>query len=45
MKKVLGYIGDVFVGSVVKGFTLVHNLPKFATKIETQKPLPTGCLY
>jgi len=41
----LGYVGDVYVGSVVKGFTLAKNMPVFSVQIETQKPLPTGCLY
>lgn len=44
MNKV-GYVGDVFVGSVDKGFVLAKKIPEFSAKVEMQKPLPTGCLY
>jgi hypothetical protein len=41
----LGYVGDVLVGSIAKGFVISTTTPNFSSKIETQKPLPTGCLY
>ena len=40
-----GYVGEVMMGSVSKGFKIVTELPTFSEKIETQKPLPNGCLY
>jgi len=40
-----GYIGDVFVGSVTTGFKISDSNTTFANDLETQKPLPTGCLY
>ena len=41
----LGYVGDVFKGSVEKGFEKVEKVPDFNKSIETQSPLPTSCLY
>ena len=41
----LGYVGDVFKGSVTNGFKKADKLPNFDEKIETQAPLPTSCLY
>ena len=40
-----GYAGEVMMGSVLSGFKVVTELPTFSEKIETQKPLPNGCLY
>ena len=40
-----GYAGAVMKGSVAKGFKVVTDLPTFSKKIETQKPLPQGCLF
>jgi hypothetical protein len=41
----LGYSGVVMKGSVAKGFKVVTDSPTFSKKIETQKPLPQGCLF
>jgi hypothetical protein len=41
----LGYIGDVFKGSVENGFERVERVPNFNEEVETESPLPTGCLY
>ncbi len=41
----LGYVGAVMKGSVAGGFKVVTDLPHFSKKLETQSPLPTGCLY
>ena len=41
----LGYVGDVFKGSVKNGFKKVDKIPDFDEKIEKQTPLPAGCLY
>ena len=41
----LGYVGDVFMGSVKDGFKKVEEVPNFDKKIEKKAPLPTGCLY
>ena len=41
----VGYVGDVFVGSVRKGFKKTTTIPDFPWSIENEKPLPTGCLY
>jgi len=40
-----GYVGAVMKGSVSKGFKTVTDLPNFSNKLETQNPLPNGCLY
>jgi hypothetical protein len=40
-----GYVGVVMKGSVNTGFKAVTDLPTFPKNIETQKPLPNGCLY
>ena len=41
----LGYVGIVMKGSVSKGFKAVTDFPNFPKNIETQSPLPKGCLY
>lgn len=41
----LGYAGDVFKGSIRQGFTKIEEVPDFNESIETQTPLPKGCLY
>ena len=41
----LGYTGDVFKGSISQGFTKIEEVPDFNESIETQTPLPKGCLY
>ena len=41
----LGYVGDIFKGSVKNGFEKVEEAPDFNKSIETQAPLPSGCLY
>lgn len=40
-----GYSGNVFSGTVAKGFKETQNFPDFNTSIETQSPQPQGCLY
>ena len=40
-----GYVGDVYYGSVSKGFKKVTNHPTFPKKLESQSPLPSGCLF
>jgi len=40
-----GYVGDVFVGSVSKGFGRLKDPVTFKANIEKQEPLPSGCLY
>jgi len=40
-----GYTGNVFKGSVEKGFKEVNQFPDFNKSIETQDPLPKECLY
>ena len=40
-----GYVGDVMMGSVSEGFKKVNVLPNFSETLETQMPLPKGCLY
>ena len=41
----LGYVGDIFMGSVSTGFEKVEDFPDFNNSIETKAPLPIGCLY
>ncbi|CAA6813176.1 MAG: Unknown protein [uncultured Sulfurovum sp.] len=41
----LGYEGDVFKGSIIQGFKKAKEIPDFNQSIETQTPLPQGCLY
>lgn len=41
----LGYVGDVFKGSVAKGFKHATELPTFPQKLEKQSPLPKGCAF
>jgi len=40
-----GYVGQVMVGSVAKGFEKMKSGKEFSKAIETQAPLPTGCLF
>jgi hypothetical protein len=40
-----GYVGSVMKGTVSKGFKVVTDLPTFSENIETQSPLPQGCLF
>lgn len=41
----LGYVGDVFKGSVAHGFKHATELPTFSQKLEIQNPLPNGCAF
>lgn len=41
----LGYVGDVFKGSVKEGFFKSTSLPSFSKALEKQQPLPRGCAY
>lgn len=41
----LGYVGDVFKGTVSKGFVRVTNVPKFEKRLEKELPLPSGCAF
>ena len=41
----LGYVGDVFRGSVAKGFKHATELPTFSQTLEKQSPLPKGCAF
>lgn len=41
----LGYVGSVMRGSVAQGFKTITQTPNFQKSIETQEPLPKGCLY
>ncbi len=41
----LGYVGDVFVGSVATGFRKAEKVPDFPKSLEMQKPLPDGCAF
>ena len=41
----LGYVGDVFKGSVAKGFSRVETTPVFKKELEKQAPLPRGCAF
>ena len=41
----VGYKGDVFSGSIDKGFKKVTKVPNFSKMLETQKPLPSGCAF
>ncbi len=41
----LGYVGNVFEGTVSSGFKESINPPKFSAMIEKQKPLPDGCAF
>jgi len=40
-----GYVGDVMMGSVSEGFKKVNEVVNFSETLETQTPLPKGCLY
>jgi len=41
----MGYVGDVFKGSVKEGFYKSIALPSFSEDLEKQQPLPKGCAY
>ena len=41
----LGYMGDVFVGSVSSGFKKAVKPPSFPKALEKQAPLPDGCAF
>lgn len=41
----LGYVGDVFKGTVAKGFKHATELPTFPQMLEKQTPLPKGCAF
>jgi hypothetical protein len=41
----LGYLGDVFKGSVKKGFSKVEVVPSFPVGLDKHQPLPKGCAY
>jgi len=41
----LGYVGDVFRGTVFSGFKKVTKIPNFSKDIETLSPLPDGCAF
>ena len=41
----LGYVGDVFKGSVAKGFKHATELHTFSQTLEKQSPLPKGCAF
>ena len=42
----VGYVGDIFVGTVVSGFKKAIKLPTFDNKkLESTKPLPDGCAF
>lgn len=41
----LGYVGDLFKGTVSTGFKKVTKALTFPKDIEKQSPLPQGCLF
>ncbi len=41
----LGYVGDVFKGSVATGFLKETNLPNFSATLDQEVPLPSGCAF
>jgi len=41
----LGYVGNVFVGSVSSGFKKAMKSPSFPKALEKQAPLPDGCAF
>ena len=41
----LGYVGDVYEGSVKEGFSKSVALPTFSQDLEKQQALPKGCAY
>lgn len=41
----LGYVGDVFKGSVAKGFKHATELPTFSQTLEKESPLSKGCAF
>ena len=41
----MGYVGDVFKGSVKEGFSKSMTLPSFSKALAQQQPLPKGCAY
>ncbi len=41
----LGYVGDVYSGTVDEGFVKIESLPDFPSSLDKQEPLPTGCAF
>jgi len=41
----LGYVGDIMVGNVEKGFKKSTKIVNFLPKLENEEPLPNGCLF
>jgi len=41
----LGYVGDVFSGSIENGFKKARSVPEFPKSLEYARPLPNGCAY
>lgn len=41
----LGYIGDIFTGSIAKGFKKAEKVPHFPESIERENPLPSACAF
>ena len=41
----LGYVGDVYKGSVEEGFVKDENVPTFPSELDVQEPLPDGCAF
>ncbi len=41
----LGYVGDVFKGSVAKGLKRSEHTPLFSKDLAQQAPLPNGCAF
>ncbi len=41
----LGYVGDVYSGSVVEGFIKVETQTSFPDSVEKLDPLPEGCAF
>lgn len=40
-----GYVGAIMRGTVNRGFKILKEIPPFKKELETQEPLPKGCLY
>ena len=41
----LGYVGDIFKGSVQEGFSKSMDMPSFSKALEQQQPLAKGCAF
>ena len=41
----LGYVGDVYKGSIEGGFIKDENMPTFPADLDSQEPLPNGCAF